>query len=364
MSDNVVKFEDTRQLRDQARETASGYLSRLDAGATPDDLHEIEAWLAEHAINREVFLEMAALWDNLGVLSRLSEVFPLAEYSPARGGARAGHRRTLSWTLAAACSLFLLAGGWFVGSRLDTGGMSEQDDTRLNRHYVTRIGGRETIALPDGSEIILNTDSELDIVWSSSARNIFLPRGEGYFKVEPDPDRPFRVYAGERMVEAVGTSFVVEHTQANSVEVVVREGRVNFYRVNGPQMPDSLPGDISGILLPDERIALDAGERASVPAGSSMRVEKLQIEPADLEIALSWTTGMLQFQGETLSEVVREINRYTTVRIDMVDSVRSIEVSGYFTPGDIEAFKVAMKENFNIEAMQLGENSILLYPEE
>ena len=63
-------------------------------------------------------------------------------------------------------------------------------------------------------------------------RNVWRPRflqvqGEVHFEVSPDKSRPFEVYAGNRLVRAVGTAFSVR-LDKDRVRVVVSEGIVDL----------------------------------------------------------------------------------------------------------------------------------------
>ena len=80
------------------------------------------------------------------------------------------------------------------------------DDSHLQQ-YFTRIGEQQTIELDDGSVVTLNTGGQLVVDYSEAARRVLLERGEAYFEVTGDPERPFTVDLGVRSVTAVGTAF-------------------------------------------------------------------------------------------------------------------------------------------------------------
>jgi len=356
---NVIKMADSRRLRAQAREQAGVYLARLDAGASSEESLEIEMWLAQSPLHREIFLEMAAVWDDMSVLSGLSKVFPLQEYQPGRVQA-SGIR---SWAVAASVFLLVMvSGAWFLQSDFsgDTDLAAVEEEGVYQRH-ATEIGQQSTVVLPDGSEIILNTNTELELAFFDSSRNIFLKRGQAYFSVTKDPSRPFRVYAGKRMVEAVGTSFTVQRTAPDSVEVVVEEGKVNFLRLSASMEAHTLPINVDSVLHRDENVALVAGELAAAVTDQTNAVEKKLIQTEEIEAKLAWTEGMLLFHGDSLEHVLQEVSRYTTTRIEAVDTIREIEVQGYFRAGDIDGLLVAMKRNFSIEAKEVAPGHILLY---
>jgi transmembrane sensor len=352
---NVIKLTDAKKARAQVREQANAFLARLDAGASADDIQRIESWLAESHLHREVFQEMAKLWDDMTVLSSLSEVFPLEEYS-----AHAVRRKYIR-SLATACALMVVAiGSWLVLDR--TGG--EIEDGLIYQHHVTAIGEQTTIVLPDNSELILNTNTEIEVSFSPSARNIFLRQGEGFFTVTKDPSRPFRVYAGKRMVEAVGTAFTVQHTQPDNVEVVVKEGRVNFLRLSDIQDPQTLPRNIDDVLYRAESVSLAAGELAAALADQPAAVQKIQIQQDEIEVKLAWTHGMLLFQGTPLEDVLKEMSRYTTISIEADETIKAIPVEAYLRAGDIDGLIVLMKKNVEgVEALQVDADHIRLYRE-
>src|SRR5690606_37104964 len=99
--------------------------------------------------------------------------------------------------------------------------------------YETTVGGQSTVELLDGSMVTLNTNSSMEVLYSSTGRSVVLNRGEGYFSVEPDDKRPFRVAAGGRVFEAVGTAFNVRLEPDNDIKMMVTEGQVGVFPADG-----------------------------------------------------------------------------------------------------------------------------------
>src|SRR5258708_24248903 len=87
-------------------------------------------------------------------------------------------------------------------------------------YYATAIGERKPVTLTDGSKVLLNTDSRIQIDYSAEQRIVRLLQGEAFFEVAHNRARPFLVYAGANVVRAVGTAFSV-HVQKSRVAVVV-----------------------------------------------------------------------------------------------------------------------------------------------
>lgn len=336
------------------REQASAWLARLDAGASEAELEALHRWLDENPAHLPMLMEMASLWDELGVLSELSDMFPLKPQAPAPR--RAPYRRAL---LAAAASLLVAAAGFGLlrtdprdDSAAAPAAVAEIDPLR----YETRIGEQATHVMADGSQIILNTNTLIEVEYSAGERNIWLRRGEGHFTVTKDANRPFRVHAGKGMAEAVGTAFAVQNREREGMEVTVTEGRVNLSQLSAAAAAPDDAGSHDAAAAPVELVA---GERGKVADGDGA-IEKEVVAPMEIEARLAWRHGMLIFEDDPLAEVLQEFSRYTAVRIEADESVRDIPVNGYLLAGDVEALIAHLRDGFNIQVQQISADHIVL----
>ena len=353
MKNNIIHFMDPRRSHEEIREQACLWLARLDAGATPQEREQLAAWLAESPHHGRMLLNMAAMWDLAGTqLSELSEIFPLAQKSLALQSAR---RRFLALAASVAAVSTLGGGTWFA---LRAMGNWQQS-------FETAVGGRKQVDLPDGSELTLNTDTRLRVQFSRNERKVLLERGEGFFSVASDAQRPFRVYVGSRVVEAVGTAFTVQHTQRKDLEIMVTEGKVNFLELAVEvdsakgEAASSAPPPAAGELPVQRRTPVVAGERVTVTQ-NAQALERATLQPEELELKTAWRVGMLVFQGDTLETVLQEVSRYTTVRLEAEESIRDIQIEGYFRAGDINGLLVSMERNFKIGSEEAEDGRILL----
>ena len=94
-----------------------------------------------------------------------------------------------------------------------------------NGLYATAVGQQRLIALSDGSNVNLNTDSQIRVNFGEAYRDVYLLRGEAHFAVADDREVPFRVSAGSGRIRALGTAFSV-YVRDGSVDVTVSEGTV------------------------------------------------------------------------------------------------------------------------------------------
>ncbi len=204
-------------------------------------------------------------------------------------------------------------------------------DQRNTHTYSTHVGEFKQIKLEDGSSIALNTDTEVRVRYSSRYRHVDLTRGEALFDVAKDKKKPFDVEAGTTTVRAVGTQFSVRlhETGTNErVDVVVAEGRI--------------------AINPPSRMTYAAGSVATVRNG---RVAATHISTDDLTGKLSWTTGRLMFQGEKLSEVIEEINRYNVRKLQITDAeIADLRIGGTYQATDPDGFARALGATFGIKS--------------
>jgi transmembrane sensor len=359
---NVIHFRSAEKKQQAIREQACLWVVKLSAGPSSRELEEIHIWLDESPEHVKALLSVACLWDQVSVLSELSDIFPLEEYV-------ASHPPPSKRGLVFSALAFLLLVFCLQTPFLDWLEARWEGLPRdlMQLSYETRIGQQSTVVLPDGSEVLLNTNSRIEVSFSATSRDIILHRGEAQFTVTKDKARPFRVHANGGIVEAVGTMFTVQETPEKTLEVTVIEGIVNFTRtreqaVAGVTAQQSqLAATMSAQVVPPavEPIPLAAGESVQVEQTSDT-ILKQTFQPEELETRLAWREGMLLFEGDPLEHVIHEVSRYTSIRIDVDENVRDIAVLGYFRTGDIEGVLLAVQNTFNLKVERLSEDHIVL----
>src|SRR3546814_7213537 len=71
--------------------------------------------------------------------------------------------------------------------------------------YATTTGEQRTVALDDGSRVVLDTDSDLQVQYGKRERRLTLLKGRADFQVQHDTDRPFVVLVGDASVDVKST---------------------------------------------------------------------------------------------------------------------------------------------------------------
>ncbi len=182
------------------------------------------------------------------------------------------------------------------------------------REFSTAPGSRATIALGDGSRLVLAPATRLRVpaaFGSGTSRTVEL-EGEAYFVVVHDAVHPFMVRTARTLVRDVGTTFVIRAYRADYADrVVVQEGRVSLVanaahaRGHTPSVPAS-PTDSP----------LRTGDVAVI-ADTSLTI----IHDASLVDDLAWTQGRLVFKGTPLRDAAQDIARAFDLDIIVADSV-------------------------------------------
>ena len=304
---------------------AARWAVRLSAGTlAPEDASALEAWLKSDVRHRGALVRARATWLSLDRLSALaaSGAQPEGVEEPPAAAAAWGRR----WFLAAGLSglaLTATAGLWAWRAR--------------GTVYVSGVGEVRRVTLPDGTIMLLNTDSRAAVHFSDRVREVTLAQGEGLFEVVKDPARAFIVRAGVVSVRAVGTAFTVRALDSR-VDVTVTEGVVEVADLNAPVATQTL----------------SANEETSVTGGEAFKVRKISL--AEAERHLAWRDGMLSFDGERLSDAVEEINRHNRLKISIDDpALAARPVVGIFRSSDMEGFAQTVAAALGAESATDGE---------
>ncbi|MDP1664311.1 MAG: FecR family protein [Methylobacter sp.] len=311
-------------------ELAVFWVTRLHSGdCTDQERHDFEVWLAQSEAHRIAHQDVAAFWEGL------SRIEPLA--APQLAAARAYLRKTrqsrralTKKRLAGILSLILITGfspfGW----------------TWLSTDiYRTAKGESTSIELSDGSRIDLNTDTELSVQYTWTARSVKLERGEALFSVVHNPEKPFEVSAAGGRIQDIGTRFNI-YRQADRVSVTVLEGEVSVA---------SSQSSTTQNLIPGQQISYDSTGQTSA------------ISPIDIDAATAWQKGQLVFKGQPLNSVLEQLGRYHDTSLQVPDSrLQSLKVSGVFPTNNLSLALNTIAGALPIKVSQTVTNTFVIAP--
>lgn len=278
------------------------------------------------------FAATEKLWSSLGQLAGRPDFERLSQRILAETAGR-DPRRWQPFAIAASAAIALIGGGILMWA---------QHRQPPGVVYATKPGERSIVKLADGSQLVLNYATELDVRLEEKARRVTLLKGEALFTVAHDQTRPFEVAAGDGVVTVLGTRFEVRSDDRH-VTVTLSEGRVSLDR-----------------QVDKEHIQLEPGEQVRY----RVDVPELNRRTVDADVVTSWSTGRLRFRSTPLSEALEEINRYSTTQIRIVDpTLAAIPIAGTFEVGDATSVVSALTALWPIRAEE-KDGAVLLHHRE
>jgi transmembrane sensor len=323
---------------------AAAWVARIHGPLRSRKVEEsLRRWLSADARHSEAFEAMTAAWEVTGNLPK--RPFPRVSRWERRGYLEGFVRSAL---VVAALAVVLVGAGW---------------QFYQSRGVVTGIGEQRNLTLADGTRVLLNTDSRIVIRYDDHLRKVQLKSGEALFEVAKHIDRPFIVEAGDRQVVALGTAFVVRE-DSETLAVTLVEGKVAVSNLAALDVSaaQALIRDPGAAQFAPDRAGSDAnafvlsqGQRLTLSAHNRPLVDRPAIEQVT-----AWKRGQVDLDEVTLTDAIREMNRYSDIKLVVDDpDVGAIHVTGVFRIGDAPSFAAAVARAYEIEAIEDG-NRILL----
>ena len=254
-------------------------------------------------------------------------------------------------------ALRALAACFIVGVMMSAGAAAWQwrlaPRPLVDHRFTTAVGERQTVKLPDGSELTLNTDTVVRTRADGSRRLVYLDKGQAYFKVAKDARHPFVVCAAGRTITALGTVFDVR-VDHGIFKVTLVEGKV---RVEAPAVTNRVAGDATSKPA-IQATEMTPGSELLAPANGEWRLIQ-----ANAVAETSWTRGQLIFDNTPLKDVVAELNRYSRTQIVVPsEDLQNTPISGNFKPGDVGGFVYAVEQFRLARGVRSGDQTVELHP--
>jgi transmembrane sensor len=322
--------DDVSALNDQAAQwvvrAASGTMSA-------DEQQALEDWKSASPAHLDAFNREQQFWQALGTWRsafvpavEVAQEPPVPQNLVAFPPRKSRYRWQQLGTVAASLLLVILL----------FNGAPEGD-------YRTAAGEIQVVSLPDGSSVFLNTNTAINLNYSEGERGIELLRGEAWFDVAPNTNRPFRVKTHDGVTEAVGTAFNIRALEQQA-SVTVTSGQV---RVSSP---------------------LAAETRQSVALGKGYGVDYLRGQPPgevsirDIEQVIAWTQGWVELEDLPLADALKELNRYMPGKILLMNTeAGKVVVSGTFRRTQLHDALRGLASTQSLRVVELSPYLTILY---
>lgn len=268
----------------------------------------------------------------------LRQSFPSREALLAEACAQTAARRRKRRQLGAASALALAA--CFLGM------LAWQNPVLHSQTLQTAVGEQRRLDLPDGSTVVLNTDTTVAVEYRLRSRDLRLDRGEAAFTVASDW-RSFVVRSGPAWVRDIGTAFNVHRTDDGS-SVTVLHGRIEVARLQ----PDGAPAP--------HRRTLHARQSLRIPDDAAQPVAA----PVDVDLAraMAWQQGRIVFDGTPLSQVIAEMRRYRPGEITLADAgLATLRLSGVYDTVDADALLDALARALPVVIRRQADGAVAIH---
>jgi len=316
-------------------------VKHLSGQTSPDENKSIDEWLHKNPENQKTFQELKDTWKSLEQVKDIMDIDLEEEWIRQKRTIEFKkqpendkNKYFITWKISKIAAVFLVliaavSVAYFVFPFF------------LNNKIVTN-GTVQSIELPDGTNVTLNANTTFIYPkkFKDNVRKVTL-KGEAFFDVKPDPEKPFIISAKEAAVEVMGTSFNVNAYDRNEdITVVVSTGTVALYITSNPSEKLILQEGIMGILNIEDQSLI---KRANTDRNF-----------------LAWKTKQIIFENETLNKVVQKLEDVYRTRIIVNNpALNNCRITASFDQQSIQSVIKVIEETLDIEFKE-GDNTYLI----
>ena len=291
----------------------------IDQVATPQEREEFFSLLQSKKYDHMLDQELSeALHAELQIPSELDEKLMLDKiYSDKireklhpKVFTSTGTRKLPVWRVIAAAAVVsgILFCGWFAfrktGADRPYVADLQSSDKAVNIESIVKFTDTQLVRLPDGSTVLLNQGSELSYNpadFGIKNREVRLS-GEGFFDVQHDAAKPFRVKTGKILTTVLGTAFNIRSfSNESEIKVTVTRGKVKV----GDQ------DKTYEMLVPDEQLVVNTATSGFV---------KTNIKA---EIVTEWKDKFLIMDNVTMNDAIKMMSEKFKVKFTLQNKALS-----------------------------------------
>lgn len=266
----------------------------LDGGCTQEEHEELKAWIEESPDKKNEFFSIKDIWDTLNSPNENTAeqlaLFYKNQYQKSK------RSRMVLMRAFSAIAAVLVIGLIFTV-------LFPSNDTKPTQSvqvFSVPLGSRSKVILADGSEVSLNSGSELrySAGFSASDRVVSLT-GEAFFNVKTDKEHPFTVKTSDFDIRVTGTKFnVCSYADNKYSTTTLAEGKIDLRLKGGSDLLKVVPG---------EKFQLDRDSH------------KNTFTEADVESEIAWKDDQFIFKNIPFTELAKRLERWYDVKLNYSD---------------------------------------------
>lgn len=196
---------------------------------------------------------------------------------------------------------------------------------------TANFGEKTTFTLPDNSEVVLNSGSEINYKkWNWNSNRRLELKGEAYFRVSKG--RRFEVQTSLGKVSVLGTQFNVK-ARKNRFDVTCYEGRVKVNYANA-------------------QIILTHGQSVTFENGKQLNSFINSLKP-------EWTDNQIAFNKENIRDLLDEVQRQYNVTIELKSKDTNASFTGKLPTTNLDVALQIISTTYHLEAKKVAKNKII-----
>ena len=236
-----------------------------------------------------------------------------------------------AWYLAGAAAIFIIA--FSVINYVKTSSGPTQYIS-----YASTTNVPTKITLPDGSMVLLNSNSEVFLAkkFNDSRRELLL-KGTAFFSVAKNKAKPFIVTSGNLKTTALGTAFYIYQSVSGGASISLLEGKVEVRDLNDALY--LLPGDKAAYL-------------------NEQNFDKISFNKEQLR---QYVEGNIVFKNADIDNIESAIEEFFNKSVIIKGKVPKINFTGSFDSQKLESVLDALQFTYNMKYKLEGSHLILTF---
>ncbi len=321
-------------------------LRQLNGEADKSEKGQFSQWLLEKPENLDLYIDVKGIWQ------RPNPVGPVFSETLAKkligDAVQKNKKKVQIWQLAqqvAALVLILISIGavFYYRTRETPPPLEEANEIVKAITKKSCLGEQLRVTLPDGSIVYLNAGSSIRYPekFAGNIRRIVL-KGEAFFDVARDSLHPFVVCSDNLKTTVLGTTFNIKTFANERNMVTVASGKVKVENTNPEQSGELL-------LLPNQQAVYN-------PGGKHFKITEV-----DADNFIAWKNGIIRFNNDPLSEVIKILERWYNVKIELEGIEHNkIYIKGSYKDKKLFAILDGFKFMYNLDYYYKNDTSIVI----
>jgi len=263
----------------------------LNGNSSREEQQQIVEWIEEIPDHKNRFLSLKDIWDVSGNNDSHTGEQLVLFYKNRLEKAR---RSRILWIRSSSAVAAVLFIGLIISNLIPQKVILPPENFQV---FSVPLGSKSKVLLADGTEVNLNSGSELKFSnnYSESNRVVSL-KGEGYFNVKSDVTHPFVVKTSDFEVKVTGTKFNVCSYEDNEYSsATLDEGKISLQMNRSSQV---------FVIHPGEKFDLNRSSKA------------YSIAESDVESEIAWINGEFKFNGIPFPDLVQRLERWYDVKLN------------------------------------------------